>query len=71
VRLRPLSRSDPDGPVRPSRHELVVFGGWVAAAAVYVGIGLYSLDFLLSFWVAVAYVLVAGWLVPAAVRRFR
>jgi hypothetical protein len=26
-------------------------------------------DFLLSFWVGVAYVVVAAWLVPALVRR--
>ncbi len=46
-----------------------MFGGYLLAAAVYVGIGLYAVDFLLSFWVAVAYVLVAVWLVPTLVRR--
>jgi hypothetical protein len=71
VRLRPLKTSGPDGPVRPSRHELALFAWWLAAAGVYVGIGLYTVDFLLSFWVALAYVLLAGWLIPAAVRRFR
>jgi hypothetical protein len=71
VRLRLLTRSDPDGPLRPTRRDLALFGGWLAAAGVYVGIGLYSVDFLLSFWVALAYVIVTGWLIPAAVRRFR
>jgi hypothetical protein len=71
VRLRLLNTSDPDGPLRPNRRELALFAWWVAAAGVYVGIGLYTVDFLLSFWVALAYVLLAGWLVPAAVRRFR
>lgn len=71
MRLRPLSRPDPDGPRRPTRRDLVVFGGWLAAAAVYVGIGLYTVDFLLSFWVALAYLLVIAWLVPAVARRLR
>ncbi len=54
---------------RPSRRQLAAFGGWLVCAGVYIGIGLYTVDFLLSYWVAVAYVLVAAWLVPAAVRR--
>jgi hypothetical protein len=53
----------------PSRRQLATFGGYLVAAAVYVGIGLYEVDFLLSYWVAVAYVLLVGWLVPAAVKR--
>ena len=63
-RLRPRSE-----PLRPGRRDLAVFGGYLLAAALYVGIGLYTVDFLLSYWVAVAYVLVIAWLVPAAVRR--
>jgi hypothetical protein len=47
-----------------------VFGGWLASAGAYIGIGLYTLDFLLSFWVALAYLLVVAWLVPLAVKRF-
>jgi hypothetical protein len=54
----------------PTRGQLAVFGGYLVAAAIYVGIGLYSVDFLLSFWVALAYVLVVTWLVPVGVRRF-
>jgi hypothetical protein len=54
---------------RPSRRQLAVFGGYALAAGVYIGIGLYTVDFLLSFWVAVAYVFVAVWLVPSLVRR--
>ncbi len=63
------SQADPDGPRRPARRELAVFCGWLVAAGVYVGIGLYTVDFLLSFWVALAYVLATAWLVPVAVRR--
>jgi hypothetical protein len=69
MRLRPLRREPEDGPIRPSRRDLAVFGGYLLAAGVYVGIGLYTVDFLLSYWVALAYVLVITWLVPATVRR--
>jgi hypothetical protein len=64
VRLQAVGRE-----LRPTRRDLAVFAGYVLAAGVYIGIGLYTVDFLLSYWVAVAYVLVAVWLVPAAVRR--
>jgi hypothetical protein len=40
------------------------------AAAVYVAIGVAVTDFLLSFWVGVAYLLLTAWAVPALVRRF-
>ncbi len=66
-----MRREDPDGPLRPTRQDLTVFAGYVLAAGVYVGIGLYTVDFLFSFWVALAYLLVAAWLVPAAVRRIK
>jgi hypothetical protein len=55
----------------PSRLDVRVFAGYVAAAALYIAIGVSVTDFLLSFWVAVAYVLVVTWLVPTAVRRIR
>ena len=69
MRLRHLIYDDRDGPLRPWRRDLAVFAGWLAAAGVYIGIGLYTVDFLLSFWTAVAYVIVAGWGVPMLVRR--
>jgi hypothetical protein len=55
----------------PTRRQLAAFGGYVLSSAAYVGIGLYEVDFLLSFWVALAYVLVTAWLVPAVLRRRR
>ena len=58
-----------DGPLRPSRRNLAAFGGYVVAAGVYIAIGVATTDFLLSYWVALAYLLVAAWLVPAGVRR--
>ena len=65
----------PEGPLDdsliPSRRQLAVFGGYVACAALYIGIGLVSLDFLLSFWVAAAYLLVVAWAVPAIALRLR
>jgi hypothetical protein len=53
----------------PDRHDLIVFGGYCAAAAVYIAIGLTWIDFLFSFWVGVVYLLVTAWLIPTAVRR--
>jgi hypothetical protein len=53
----------------PKERDLVVFGGYLVAAGVYIAIGVTNVDFLLSFWAALAYVLVVAWLVPLAVRR--
>ncbi len=53
---------------RPSRRDLIVFGGYCATAALYIAIGVTTVDFLLSFWVAVAYLLVTAWLIPKLVR---
>jgi hypothetical protein len=44
---------------------------WATAAAAYVTIGVFAVDFLLSVFVAIAYLLVTTWLVPAAIRRLR
>jgi hypothetical protein len=54
---------------RPSRRDLRVFGGYCVASAAYIAIGVAAFDFMLSFWVAVAYLLVTAWLIPALVRR--
>jgi hypothetical protein len=63
VRLRRLTAQ------LPSRPQLRVLAGYCLAAAVYVAIGVAVTDFLLSFWVGVGYLLLAAWLVPAAVRK--
>jgi hypothetical protein len=63
MRLRFLS----DG--LPNRRERRVFGGYLLAAAVYIVIGVSVIDFLLSFWVAVAYIVFTAWAVPTIVRR--
>ena len=68
--LRAMTR-DPDGPLRPDRSELKVFAGYVAAAGLYIGIGLAEVDFLLSFWTAMGYLLVVAWVVPLVVRKLR
>jgi hypothetical protein len=57
-------------PELPDRDDLLVFGGYCLAAAVYIAIGVAYIDFLLSFWVGLGYLLLVAWLVPAAVRRF-
>ena len=53
----------------PSRRQLAVAGGYVAAAALYVLIGVLVTDFLLSVFVAIAYLLLVAWAVPAGLRR--
>lgn len=53
----------------PNRRELRVFAGYLLAAAVYIAIGVTVIDFLLSFWVAVAYIVFTAWLVPTVLRR--
>jgi hypothetical protein len=55
----------------PSRRQLVVAGGYAAAAALYILIGVLFIDFLLSVFVAMAYLLIVAWLVPVGVRRLR
>ena len=55
----------------PSRSQLAVLGGYVAAAALYIAIGVIFTDFLFSVFVAMAYLLVVAWAVPAGVRRLR
>lgn len=56
-------------PELPDRNDLFVFGGYCLAAAVYIAIGVAYVDFLLSFWVGLGYLLLVTWLVPAVVRR--
>jgi len=56
---------------RPSRRDLTVFAGYCLAAAVYIAIGGAWIDFLFSFWVGVAYLLLTAWLLPSLVRRLR
>jgi hypothetical protein len=53
----------------PSRRQLTVAAGYVAAAAVYIAVGVWYTDFLFSFFVGLAYLLLVAWLVPAGVRR--
>jgi hypothetical protein len=53
----------------PSRRQLAVGLGYVGAAVVYVAIGVWFTDFLLSYFVGLAYLLLVVWLVPAGVRR--
>jgi hypothetical protein len=54
---------------RPSTRQLAVFAGYAVAAAVYVTVGVFYTDFLLSVFVGTAYLLLVAWLVPAGVRR--
>jgi hypothetical protein len=54
---------------RPSRRDLTVFGGYCLAAAVYIAIGVTWIDFLLSFWVGLAYLVLAAWFLPMLGRK--
>jgi hypothetical protein len=56
-------------PDLPGRSELAAFGGYCLAAAIYIAIGVAWVDFLLSFWVGLGYLLLTAWLVPALARR--
>jgi hypothetical protein len=56
---------------RPDRDDLRVFGGYCLAAAAYIVFGVAYVDFLLSFWVGLGYLLLVAWLLPTAVRRLR
>jgi hypothetical protein len=53
----------------PSKRQLAVAAGYAFAGAVYVAVGVWFTDVLLSFFVALAYLLLVAWLVPAGVRR--
>src|SRR5437764_7016043 len=50
-------------------RRLRLFVGYCLAPAIYIAIGVTVTDFLYSFWVGVAYVVVAAWAVPMLVRR--
>lgn len=53
----------------PNRRELRIFAGYLLAAAVYIAIGVAVTDFLYSFWVGVAYIVIAAWGIPTIIRR--
>lgn len=54
---------------RPDRRQFVTLLGYAGAAAIYITIGVLTTDFLLSVFVACAFLLLAMWLVPAILRR--
>jgi hypothetical protein len=44
---------------------------YLGAAVLYIIVGVFYVDFMLSVVVAAAYLVVAVWLVPEAIRRLR
>ena len=52
--------------MRPAVQEPAIY---LVAAALYIGIGVANVNFLLSWPVAASYLLVVAWLLPAAIRR--
>jgi hypothetical protein len=59
VRLRSIDRG--------GAQTLVVYG---LAAVIYITVGVFFVDLMLSVIVAMGYLLLATWLVPAAIRRW-
>ena len=55
----------------PSRADLTVFLGYVVCAALYIAVGIFETNLLLSVWVAILYLLLTAYAVPKAVRRLR
>ena len=58
-------------PDLPTRADLRTFAAYGLAAAIYIVIGVAYQDFLLSVVVGIGYLVLAVWLLPAAVRRLR
>ena len=54
---------------RPNRRQLATLLGYAGAAAIYITIGVLTTDFLLSVFVASAFLFLLVWLVPTIVRR--
>jgi hypothetical protein len=52
--------------VNGAARELALY---LVAAAAYIAIGVYNVNFLLSWPVAAVYLLIVVWLIPAAIRR--
>jgi hypothetical protein len=42
---------------------------YLSAAVVYIVVGVFFVDFMLSVVIAAVYLVVAAWLVPAAIRK--
>jgi hypothetical protein len=55
--------------LRPAERRLSTLVVYLSAAVVYVVVGVFFVDFMLSVVIAAVYLLVAAWLVPSALRR--
>ena len=55
----------------PRREDLPGLLLYLAAGALYIGIGLLETDFLLSWYVGIGYLLLVVWIVPLVVARVR
>ena len=53
---------------RPDPRQFLTLLGYAGAAVIYITIGVWTTDFLLSVFVAAAYLLIMVWLVPTVVR---
>jgi hypothetical protein len=55
----------------PRRSSLPTLLVYLGAAVFYILVGVFFVDFMLSVFVAAAYLLVITWLLPSAIRRLR
>jgi hypothetical protein len=69
VRLRSLVGRNPLPLLaRPRRKTLFIYA---TAAVIYITISVFVTDFVLSVAIAICYLMLAAWLVPAAIDRLR
>jgi hypothetical protein len=55
--------------LRPGTRQLTTLVVYLSAAVVYIVVGIFFVDFMLSVVIAIAYLFLAAWLVPSAIRR--
>lgn len=61
-------RESPESFRLPRREDLPTLALYLAAAALYILIGVLETDFLLSWYVGVGYLLLVVWIVPVAAK---
>jgi hypothetical protein len=69
LRAEPRQRDPPVRLRRLTRGEALTLALWAAAALIYISVGVFFIDFMLSVFVCAGYLLVVIWLAPTVVRR--
>ena len=55
----------------PTKAQLAGCVPYLVAGALYLAVGVFFTDFMLSVFVAIGYLLIVVWLLPLAARRLR